>query len=107
MDDSKIIEVRDTNGTVIEIGTRVKYINTDTVGVVTDIKRDSDGDWALVDRTELYYNVKVLEVTDTVIKTEIHEHKMTETDAAQYLKNRSEVLGAQKAEDISQVTGGG
>ncbi|MGP8321927.1 MAG: DUF2098 domain-containing protein [Methanosarcinaceae archaeon] len=107
MDESKIIETNDINGTVIEIGTRVKYINTDTVGVVIDIKRDSDGDWALVDRTDLYYNVKALEVTDSVIKTEIHEHKMTATDAAQYIKNRSEALGAQKPEDISQVTGGG
>ena len=107
MDDSEIIEANDMNGTVIEIGTRVKYINTDTVGIVTDIKRDSDGDWALVDRTDLYYNVKALEVTDPVKKTEIHEHEITVTDAAQYLRKRSEALGSQKPEDISQVTGGG
>ena len=107
MDDSEIIETKDINGTLIEIGTRVKYINTDTVGVVTDIKHDSDGEWALVDKTDLYYNVKALEVTDAEIKSEAGEHKATTDDAAYYLKKRDEAMGAQKVEDATQATGGG
>ena len=107
MDDSEIIEAYDINGTVIEIGTRVKYINTDTVGVVTDINRDSDGEWALVDKTDLYYNVKALEVTDAEIKTKVEEHEATTNDAAYYLKKRDEAMGAQKIEDATQATGGG
>ena len=107
MNDSEIIEAYDINGTVIEIGARVKYINTDTVGVVTDIKRDSDGEWALVDKTDLYYNVEALEVTDAEIKADVGEHKATAADAAQYLKNRAEAIGAQKVEDVASSTGGG
>ncbi len=107
MDDSEIIEAYDINGTVIEIGTRVKYINTDTVGDVIDIMKDSDGDWALVDKTDLYYNVKALEVTDAVIKAVAGEHKATTGDAAYYLKKRDEAMGAQKMEEASQATGGG
>ena len=107
MDDSEIIETKDINGTLIEIGTRVKYINTDTVGVVTELKSDSDGEWALVDKTDLYYNVKALEVTDVDIKAEAGEHKATTDDAAYYLKKRDEAMGAQKVEDATQATGGG
>ena len=107
MDDSEIIEAYDINGTVIEIGTRVKYINTDTVGVVTDVMRDSDGEWALVDKTDLYYNVKALEVTDAKAKAEVKEHEATKDDAAYYLKKRDEAMGAQKIEDATQATGGG
>jgi len=107
MDDSEIIEAYDINGTVIEIGARVKYINTDTVGVVTDVKRDSDGEWALVDKTDLYYNVKALEVSDVEIKAKAGEHKITADDAAYYLKKQSEAMGAQKAEDVASSTGGG
>ena len=107
MDDSEIIEAYDINGTVIEIGTRVKYINTDTVGVVTDVMRDSDGEWALVDKTDLYYNVKALEVTDAEVKAEVKEHEATKDDAAYYLKKQAEAMGAQKIEDATQATGGG
>ena len=107
MDDSDIIEAYDINGTIIEIGTHVKYINTDTIGVVTNIKRDSDGEWALVDKTDLYYNVKALEVTNVEIKAKVGEHIATQTDAAQYLKKQSEALGAQKVEDVASSTGGG
>jgi len=107
VDDSEIIEAYDINGTVIETGTRVKYINTDTVGVVTDIKRDSDGEWALVDKTDLYYNVKALEVTDAEIKADVGEHEATATDAAQYLKKQAEAMGSRKFEDVSSSTGGG
>ena len=107
MDDSEIIEAYDINGTVIEIGTRVKYINTDTVGVVTDVMRDSDGEWALVDKTDLYYNVKALEVTDAEVKAEVEEHKATADDAANYLKTQAEAMGAQKVEDVASSTGGG
>ncbi|MCL7411050.1 MAG: DUF2098 domain-containing protein [Methanosarcinaceae archaeon] len=107
MDDSEIIETYDINGTIIGIGTRVKYINTDTIGVVTDIQKDSDGDWALVDTTDLYYNVKALEVTDAVMKAEVGDHKATTDDAAYYLKKRDEAMGAQKIEDATQATGGG
>ena len=107
MDDSNIIEAHDINGTIIEIGTRVKYINTDTVGIVTDISRDSDGEWALIDKTDLYYNVKALEVTDAEIKSEVEQHKVTADDAANYLKTQAEAMGAQKVEDVASSTGGG
>ena len=107
MDDSEIIEAYDINGTVIEIGTRVKYINTDTIGVVTDIKRDPDGEWALVDKTDLYYNVKALELTDVEIKVDTGEHEVTASDAAQYLKKQAEAMGSRKFEEVTSSTGGG
>ena len=107
MDDSEIIEAYDINGTVIEIGTRVKYINTGTVGVVIDIKRDSDGEWVLFDKTDLYYNIKALEVTDIEIKADVGEHEATATDAAQYLKKQAEAMGSRKFEDVVSSTGGG
>lgn len=106
MVDSGIIEASDINGMPIKIGTAVKYINSDTVGFVTDIKKDADGVWALVDKTDLYYKVEVLVVTEIGIRKEEKEHEITATDALDYINKQAQMMDAQDTKGIHGVGGG-
>ncbi|MBN1133682.1 MAG: DUF2098 domain-containing protein [Methanosarcinaceae archaeon] len=108
MVDSDIIEASDINGTPIQIGTAVKYINSDTEGIVTDIKKDAEGVWALVDAKDLYYKVEtliVLEKSVTKIREE-KERQFTANDAAEYIKNVAESMGSTDVKGIHGVGGG-
>ena len=91
-------KVTDINGSPIEIGLTVGYINTGTVGKVTDIKEDEDGLWVLIDKKELYYKPELLEIT------EIRARKSKEKPAA---KGRPDEEETEAPEDISHITGGG
>ena len=108
MVDSDIIEASDINGTPIRIGTAVKYIHSDTEGIVTDIKEDADGVWALVDAKNLYYKVEALIVLEKNV-TKIREEKeryLTADDAAEYIKNVAEAMGSKDVKGIHGVGGG-
>ncbi|MFP4655102.1 MAG: DUF2098 domain-containing protein [Methanohalobium sp.] len=92
------IKVTDINGSPIEIGTNVGYINTGTVGKVTDIKEDEDGLWVLIDKKELYYKPELLEITETISR------RIKEKPTA---KSRPGEEETEAPEDISHITGGG
>jgi len=105
--DPGIVEAADLNGTPIKIGTTVKYINSDTVGIVTDIKQDAEGVWALVDETDLYYKVEALVVSDVKIhRKEEKEREITGTDALEYLTKQAELMGSEDTKGIHGVGGG-
>jgi hypothetical protein len=106
MVDSAIIEASDINGIPIRVGTAVKYINSDTVGFVTDIKKDAEGVWALVDKTDLYYKVEALVVTEIEIRKEEKEHETTADDALDYIKKQAQMMDAQDTKGIHGVGGG-
>jgi len=106
MVDSDIIEASDINGVPIRIGTAVKYINSDTVGVVTDIKKDAEGIWALIDTTDLYYKVEVLMVTEVGVRKEEREHEITATDALDYIVKQAQMMDSQDTKGIHGVGGG-
>lgn len=45
----------------MEIGDYARYVNTGTVGIIQDIKDEGEATWALLDVTDLYYDVGKLE----------------------------------------------
>ncbi|TGC09865.1 DUF2098 domain-containing protein [Methanolobus halotolerans] len=93
------------NGDPVGPGTVVRYINTGTVGKVTEIKTDEEGIWALMDSTGLYYKVETLVVTDASELKVKAETAKTASEAEEYMR-RYGSAGPDQV-DIGQVTGGG
>lgn len=48
----------------ISIDDFVRYVDTGTIGKVLDIKTEDEIDWVLIDRTDLWYKSKLVEVLD-------------------------------------------
>ncbi|ETA68407.1 hypothetical protein MettiDRAFT_1876 [Methanolobus tindarius DSM 2278] len=105
MDDSEKIEALSMDGSPIEVGSVVRYLNTGTVGIVTDLTKDEEGVWVLLDSTGLFYKPEVLVITDeSELKGEMKERTSAEA-AESYM--RSYNAENEAGYDIGQVTGGG
>ena len=63
MEASESITATDLYGKPITLGVTVKYITTRTVGKVVGMKNEDGKVWALLDKTQLYYDTRYLEVT--------------------------------------------
>ena len=48
----------------ISIDDYVRYVDTGTIGKVLDIKTEDEIDWVLIDKTDLWYRSKLVEVLD-------------------------------------------
>ena len=48
----------------IAIDDFVRYVDTGTIGKVLDIKTEDEIDWVLIDKTDLWYKSKLVEVLD-------------------------------------------
>ena len=48
----------------ISIDDYVRYVDTGTVGKVLDIKMEDETGWVLIDKTNLWYKSKLVEVLD-------------------------------------------
>ena len=48
----------------ISIDDYVRYVDTGTIGKVLDIKTEDEIDWVLIDKTDLWYKSKLVEVLD-------------------------------------------
>ena len=48
----------------ISIDDYVRYLDTGTIGKVLDIKTEDEIDWVLIDKTNLWYKSKLVEVLD-------------------------------------------
>lgn len=101
----EVPETVDIDGKPINIGSNVRYINTDTIGVIEDIMTDEEGTWALLDSTQLYYRIDTLQITDKKFNKG-KEHVLTEEETKELLIARSEA-GQEKIEEVFQATGGG
>ncbi|MDG6243397.1 MAG: DUF2098 domain-containing protein [Methanolobus sp.] len=105
MEDSKEIDALSMDGNPIVIGSLVRYINTGSVGKVTDIMEEEDGIWVMMDSTGLYYKPQTLIIADP---SELKEERIARVSAAEaegYV--RSSAAGPDSGVDIGQVTGGG
>jgi hypothetical protein len=102
----KTPEVRDINGDRIEIGVRVKYLNTGTLGRAADIMEDEEGVWVLFDTTSLWYKPETLILTDEEAAAET-EKKATAGEARDYLRRMEEEAKERDLSAVNQVTGGG
>jgi hypothetical protein len=96
----------DANGAPISIGSNVRYINTDTIGEITEIITDDEGTWALLDTTQLYYRVDTLQITDKKASAG-KEYTISEEDVKERIKKQAEATQTSTLEEVFQATGGG
>ena len=48
----------------ISVDDFVRYTDTGTMGKVLDIKTEDETDWVLIDKTDLWYKAKLVEILD-------------------------------------------
>lgn len=101
--------VYDMHGSVIDIGSTVRYVNTGTTGKVKELLIIDDAEWALLPasdiraESDLMYNVAFLEVVDAEVsesKVKKHAHTMDMDDLAKEESRRNSV-------DMSEVSAPG
>ena len=54
----------DARGKKISIDNHVRYVDTGTAGKVVDIKTENEIDWVKIDKTNLWYDAKLVELLD-------------------------------------------
>lgn len=107
MEESGKIEALSMDGSPIEIGSVVRYLNTGTVGRVLDLKEDEDGIWVLVDSTGLFYKPETLVIAnENDLKGEMKERTSVD-ETKSYMHRKAEGEADYDLEDVGQVTGGG
>ena len=99
------LQVFDIRGKEIKVGDYVKYINTGTVGEITEIMADEEGVWAFLDSTELYYKVDFLELTDEVVKKEAKRRDL-EADIEEKIRLREEAVESLQNVESRDAPGG-
>ena len=57
----------DARNREINLGSHVRYVDTGTVGEVTDSKVENDASWVKIDKTNLWYLANKLELLNDVI----------------------------------------
>ncbi|MDR0767121.1 MAG: DUF2098 domain-containing protein [Methanosarcinales archaeon] len=99
------LKVFDIRGREMKVGDFVKYINTGTVGVITEIMEDAEGIWALLDSTELYYKIELLELTDEITKAEAKRRSL-ESDIEEKIHMREEAIKSLQNIESRDAPGG-
>ena len=99
------LKVFDIRGREIKVGDYVKYINTGTVGEVTEIMEDEEGIWAFLDTTELYYKIDFLELTDEIVKKEA-KSKDLEADIEERIRIREAAIESLQNIESRDAPGG-
>ncbi|MDY0266068.1 MAG: DUF2098 domain-containing protein [Methanimicrococcus sp.] len=102
MEELKVFDIR---GLEIKIDDYVKYINTGTIGKVTEIMEDEEGVWVFLDSTELYYKVELLELTDEVVKEEIKRRDL-EADIEEKIRIREQAIESLQNIESRDAPGG-
>ncbi|WNY29339.1 hypothetical protein MmiEs2_15660 [Methanimicrococcus stummii] len=99
------LKVFDIRGREIKVGDYVKYINTGTIGEITEIMEDDEGIWAFLDSTELYYKIDLLELTDEVVKKEAKRRDL-EADIEEKIRMREEAIESLQNVESRDAPGG-
>ncbi|MDK2892773.1 DUF2098 family protein [Methanohalophilus sp.] len=99
-------DVWDANDEPIELGAKLKYLKTGTLGKAAEIMEDGEGVWVLLDTTNLYYKPETLILTTEEATIE-HEKEATTKDVKEYLKHLEEEAEAHDLNAVRQFTGGG
>lgn len=74
----------------MEVGDYARYVNTGTVGIVQDIKDEREVTWALLDVTDLYYDVEKLEKASPDEYKHVTEKEKTLDERLQELRDMRE-----------------
>lgn len=93
------------NKKTIKVGDTVKYVNSDTLSRVTDIKKDEQGKvWVLLESTDLWYREETLEPTDIKAKEKKEEKEFTADELEERFRKAKETM---EAFELGKAGGGG
>ena len=104
MAEAEVIKAVGRNNKPINVGDVVKYVNTDTISRVIEIKEDEYGVWALLEATNLWYRDETLEPTDIELKEKVEKREFTSEEMEERLRRGKDDMAAF---DLSKTTGGG
>jgi hypothetical protein len=101
---AEVITAVGRNKKPIKAGDAVKYVNSDTVSRVTEIKKDEQGNvWALLKSTELWYREETLELAEIKAK-ETEEEVLTAEELEERFRKNRETM---QTFDLGKAGGGG
>ena len=105
MADAEVITAVGRNKKPIKAGDTVKYVNSDTVSRVIEIKKDEQGKvWVLLESTELWYREENLDLTELKAKEKKEERELTAKDLEDRFRKERETM---QAFDLGKAGGGG
>ena len=105
MADAEGVTAVGRNKKTIKVGDAVKYVNSDTVSRVTEIKKDEQGKvWVLLESTDLWYREETLEPTDIKPKEKTEERKLTTEELEERFRKETETL---QGFEVGKAGGGG
>ncbi|MGA9189975.1 MAG: DUF2098 family protein [Methanosarcina sp.] len=105
MADAEGVTAVGRNKKTIKVGDAVKYVNSDTVSRVTEIKKDEQGKvWVLLESTDLWYSEETLEPTDIKPKEKKEERKLTTEELEERFRKETETL---QGFEVGKAGGGG
>ncbi|MFZ2499257.1 DUF2098 domain-containing protein [Methanosarcina sp.] len=105
MADSEEITAVGRNKKPITVGDSVKYVNSDTVSRVIEIKKDEQGQvWVLLESTNLWYREETLEPTDIKPKEKKEEREFTPEELEERFRKEKETI---QNVDLGKAGGGG
>jgi hypothetical protein len=99
------LKASDIAGNPLNIGSFVEYVNTGTKGTVTEIISDTEGVWALIDKTNLCYKPDVLRIISRAEEKELAEKILSREEINEALEKQTEATTLESGEG-SQVGGG-
>ncbi|AKB56382.1 MULTISPECIES: DUF2098 domain-containing protein [Methanosarcina] len=105
MADAEVITAVGRNKKPIKAGDAVKYVNSDTVSRVTEIKKDEQGKvWVLLESTDLWYREENLELTEIKTTEKKEEREFTAEELEERFRKERETM---QAFDLGKAGGGG
>lgn len=108
MEASESITATDLYGKPITVGATVKYITTRTVGKVVGMKKEDERVWALLDKTQLYYDTRYLEVTAANATEDDEESTRVNIDEVEKkIKDMEDMLKIKDVSTDQSCEGGG
>jgi len=90
---------------ILQTGNYVIYTPTGTKGIITDIMKDEEGTWALLDKTNLYYKIEVLTPIKPMEEKILEEKTFTRDEVNEKLEKQKEFVPTEM--DHSNVESGG
>ncbi|MDI9394655.1 MAG: DUF2098 domain-containing protein [Euryarchaeota archaeon] len=105
MADAEEITAVGRNKKIIKVGDAVKYVNSDTVSRVSEIKKDEEGNvWALLESTDLWYKEETLEYTDLKPTEKREQREFTAEELEERFRKERETM---QTFDLGKAGGGG
>jgi hypothetical protein len=105
MADEEAITAIGRNKKPIKVGDTVKYVNSDTISRVTEIKKDEHGKvWILLKSTDLWYRDETLEPTEMKAKEKKEDREFTSEELEERFRKQRETM---QAFDLGKAGGGG